>query len=112
VTLKIMRAEVLSNPLGEIPEVAIPRELLEYVPARGPCTCSSIQDYSIERGPNGSHLCLVSHLAGLSILSMLDSPGRMAGSRRLRCDLAKKIAKQIVGGVELMHTAGFVHGGP
>jgi len=114
VTLKVMRAEVSSKPVEEVPELAIPRKLLEYIQARGSVVHSNIQtlkDHFTENGPNGSHLCLVSELAGPSILSLSDSPGRVIGSRRLRSDLARKVAKQVTCAVELMHTAGFVHGG-
>jgi len=61
----------------------------------------------MEKGPNGSHLCLVYQFAGPSVLSM---SGAMA-SGRLRKDLAKKVAKQLVRAVALLHTIGFVHGG-
>ncbi|KIM46980.1 hypothetical protein M413DRAFT_63939 [Hebeloma cylindrosporum] len=113
VTLKVVRADVSSKPVDQVPELGVPRKLLEYVQERGPVVRSNIQtvqDHFMEDGPNGSHLCLVYQLAGPSILSMSDSPGRTIGSRRLRSDLARKVAKQVVGAVELMHTAGFVHG--
>jgi len=42
---------------------------------------------------------------------MSDSPGRVAGNRRLRSDLAGKVAMQVASVVKLMHTAGYVHGG-
>ncbi|KAG5649973.1 hypothetical protein H0H81_001274, partial [Sphagnurus paluster] len=108
-----MRADMSSKPVDEIPELAIPKKVLEYIRARHPVPRSNIQtieDYFIENGPNGSHFCLVSHFAGPSILSMSDSPGRVIGSRRLRRDLARKVAKQLTGAVELIHSAGFVHG--
>ncbi|RDB29753.1 Serine/threonine-protein kinase SRPK [Hypsizygus marmoreus] len=113
VTLKVMRAEVSSKPVDEIPELAVPLKLSEYIQANGPVARSNIQtpeDHFTESGPNGSHLCLVYQLAGPSILSMSDSPGRVAGSRRLRKDLARNVAKQVARAVNLMHTAGFVHG--
>ncbi|KAF8962533.1 kinase-like domain-containing protein [Flammula alnicola] len=113
VTLKVMGAEVSSKPADEIPELAVPLKLSEYIQAQCPVARSNIQtveDHFTENGPNGSHLCLVSQLAGPSILSMSDCPGRVIGSRRLRGDLARKVAKQAVYAVELMHTAGFVHG--
>jgi hypothetical protein len=42
---------------------------------------------------------------------MSDSPGRVAGSRRLRADLARKVAKQTAMMIHHMHSAGVVHGG-
>ncbi|KAF8810776.1 kinase-like protein [Phlegmacium glaucopus] len=112
-TLKVMRAEVSSKSVDEIPDLAVPLKLSEYIQAKGAVARSNIQtpeDYFTENGPNGSHLCLVYQLAGPSVQSMLDCPGRVAGSRRLRKDLAKKVAKQVVCTVEFMHTFGFVHG--
>ncbi|KAF5383682.1 hypothetical protein D9615_003640 [Tricholomella constricta] len=113
VTLKVMRAEDSSKPVGDIPDLAVPLKLSEYLHAKGPVARSNIQtpeDYFTENGPNGSHLCLVYELAGPSILSMADCPGRVIGSRRLRKDLARKVIKQLVCAVELMHTGSFVHG--
>jgi len=43
--------------------------------------------------------------------SMSDSPGRVSGSKRLRADLARKVAKQTARAVDLFHAAGLVHGG-
>jgi serine/threonine-protein kinase SRPK3 len=114
VTLKVMRANVSLKPVDEIPELVVPRKVVDYIRAQDPVPSANMQiieDHFIENGPNGSHFCFVSELAGPSILSMSDSPGRVIGSRRLRRDLARKVARQVVGVVELMHSAGFVHGG-
>ena len=63
-------------------------------------------------GPNGTHLCLVFPLAGPSVHGMsFGREGRTEGSRRLRADLARKVAKQTAAVMELMHSAGLVHGG-
>jgi len=42
---------------------------------------------------------------------MSDCPGRVSGSRRLRADLVRKVAKQTAAVLELMHSAAIVHGG-
>jgi acetyl esterase/lipase len=42
---------------------------------------------------------------------MSDSPGRVSGSRRLRGDLARKVAKETAKAIYCMHGAGWVHGG-
>jgi serine/threonine-protein kinase SRPK3 len=110
VALKVLRADVSSERFNELPELVVPLRLSEYIQARGPVACSKIQvpeDYFMEKGPNGSHLCLVYQLAGPSILSI---SGAMTGGR-LRKDLAKKVAKQLVCAVALLHAVGFVHGG-
>jgi serine/threonine-protein kinase SRPK3 len=68
----------------------------------------------IEHGPNGSHLCVVSEIAGPSISDVYSNAhvtGRTLGSVRLRADLALKIAGQVARFVHAMHTAGCVHGG-
>ena len=108
-TIKVMRAEVsFINSIDEAPELSVPLSISSLVPG---ANIQTLQDYFVVVGPNGSHFCLVYQLAGPSILSMSFSPGRVAGSRRLRKDLAKKVAKQLACAVELMHNCGFVHGG-
>ncbi|KXN81007.1 Serine/threonine-protein kinase SRPK [Leucoagaricus sp. SymC.cos] len=95
VTLKALRADVSSSKApSEIPELDISQKLRVSLP---PC-------------PNGSHLFLIFPLAGPNILAMSDSPGRTAGSRRLRADLAKKVAKQTATMIHHMHCTGIVHG--
>ena len=114
VTMKLIGAEASSKYADEIPELAVPQKLSEYVQANPPLAPPNIQtlkDHFKENGPSGSHLCLVYDLCGPSILSMSDSPGRVAGNRRLRSDLARKVAMQVASVVKLMHTAGYVHGG-
>lgn len=106
VTLKAVRADAsdIHNPALTIPEV---------LRAASP-SCSNIQTVNhhfFEQGPNGTQLFLVSRFAGPSILAMSDCPGRVAGSRRLRADLARKAVKQIANTVHCMHRAGVVHGG-
>ena len=109
VTIKVMRASLSSNNLiEEVPELGVPLSISSLVPG---AKVQTPKDYFVEVGPNGSHLCLVYPLAGPSILAMSFSPGRVAGSRRLRKDLAKKVAKQLACTVGVMHNSGFVHGG-
>ncbi|THH03801.1 hypothetical protein EW145_g5996 [Phellinidium pouzarii] len=102
ITLKAMRADA-SNACTSaltVPEMLRP-------------SCAGIQTvdhHFFVQGPNGSHLFLVSPFAGPSILAMSDCPGRTAGSRRLRADLARKVAKQIATTIHRMHHVGVVHG--
>ena len=108
--LKVLRADVSSERLDELPELGVPLRFSGYVQARGPVACSKIQvpeDYFMEKGPNGSHLCLVYQLAGPSIPSI---SGAMT-SGRLQKDLAKKVAKQLICAVAFWHAVGFVRGG-
>ena len=107
VAIKVMRSDS-SSSIKENPEWSIPRYLSSLDPG---ARIQIPQDYFIEHGPNGSHLCLVYQLAGPSILSMSFCAGRYEGSRRLKKDLAMKVAKQLVCTVELIHNSGFAHGG-
>ncbi|KAF7800097.1 hypothetical protein EIP86_011341 [Pleurotus ostreatoroseus] len=105
VTLKVVRADAsdIRNPALTIPGI---------LQAANP-SCSGIQTvdhHFFVKGPNGSHLVLASQFAGPSILAMSDCPGRVFGSKRLRADLARKVAKQVATALHYMHSAGVVHG--
>ena len=95
---------------GLNPELVVPKSLQVAFPGFSGYF-QTIEDHFIVRGPNGSHLILISPLAGPSFLAMSDSPGRVSGSRRLRGDLARKVAKETAKAVYCMHRAGWVHGG-
>ena len=106
VTIKGMRAEVSSNnSVEEVPELSVPLSVSSHGPG---ANIQTPKDISWKFGPNGSHLCLIYRLAGPNILSMSFSPGRVAGSRHLQKDPAKKVAKQLARAVELVHARGFV----
>uniref|UniRef100_A0A0W0G6R6 non-specific serine/threonine protein kinase n=1 Tax=Moniliophthora roreri TaxID=221103 RepID=A0A0W0G6R6_MONRR len=110
VTLKVMRADLSSRtvPVDKAPELAVPK----FIAAASHSTpaIQIVEDHFTETGPNGTHLCIVSQLAGPSISTMSECPGRVSGSRRLRGSLARKAAKAVAEVVALMHSAGFVHG--
>jgi serine/threonine-protein kinase SRPK3 len=107
VTLKALRADISCN---ETPELVVPRSLQAAFPDSSG-DFQTIEDHFIVHGPNGTHLFLISPLAGPSVLAMSDSPGRVSGSRRLRGDLARKVAKETTRAIYCMHSAGWVHGG-
>jgi len=114
VTLKVMSAEQSSKPTSEIPDLYVPKALEKFCrtmhhPGRERLLFT--KDHFLHKGPNGSHLCLISPVAGPSLSSMLECPGRVLGSRRLRADLARKAALQVATAVDLLHSAGVVHGG-
>lgn len=109
VTLKAMRADASSSPPSEIPTLAIPEMLQAALPPS--VGIQTVEDHFLVKGPNGSHLFIVFPLAGPSIVAMSDCPGRTSGSRRLRADLARKVAKQITTAIYHIHRAGVVHGG-
>lgn len=110
-TLKAMRADISSQSPGEIPELAISQTLIQSLPPSHSADFQPVDHHFLVQGPNGSHRFLIYPLAGPSILAMCDSPGRVAGSRRLRADLARKVAKQTATTLHHMHSAGVVHGG-
>ena len=115
VALKILPAYNSTKPQDEIEELVISRKLEALIASTHHAARHNIQtikDSFIEEGPNGTHLCLVSELAGQSVCAMsFPGGGRLEGSTRLRGDLARKVAKQTATVMELMHSAGLVHGG-
>ena len=57
VTTKVMRTELLSNnSIKEVPELCVPLSVSSLVPG---VNVQTPQDYFMQVGPNGSHLCLV-----------------------------------------------------
>ena len=110
VALKALRADVSFKPPNETPELVVPRSFKAAFSDSGG-NYQTIEDHFVVRGPNGTHLFLISPLAGgPSVSAMLDCPGRVSGSRRLRGDLGRKVAKQTANAIYRMHSAGWVHG--
>ncbi|KAJ7619573.1 kinase-like domain-containing protein [Roridomyces roridus] len=105
VTLKAMRADVSSKSPNDLPEIAIPKSL-QAAFREGNNDFQTVQDHFMVQGPNGNHRFLISPLAGPSVLAMLQSPS----ARRLRRDLAVKVAKQTTSALRRMHSLGFAHG--
>jgi hypothetical protein len=106
-----MGADVpLSKLPNEIPELAISQNLRASLPPSEYVDFQTVDHHFAVQGPNGSHVFLIFPLAGPSILAMSGSPGRTAGSRRLRADLARKAAKQVAMMMHHMHVTGIVHG--
>ncbi|KAH8676395.1 kinase-like domain-containing protein [Tricladium varicosporioides] len=71
---------------------------------------TSLLDQFTINGPNGTHVCLVSDVAGPSVTALTNCPGKTLGSRRLRADLARKIAKQTVEALKFIHSHQLCHG--
>ncbi len=115
VALKVLAAYISTKPKDEIEELVISRKLDDLIASTHNAARHNIQtikDSFIEEGPNGTHVCLVSELAGPSIRAMsFSGGGRLQGSTRLRGDLAREVAKQTAMVMELMHSAGLIHGG-
>jgi serine/threonine-protein kinase SRPK3 len=115
VALKVLPAYESTKPKDEIEELVISQKLDALIASTHHAARQNIQtikDSFIEEGPNGTHVCLVSELAGPSVRAMsFSGGGRLEGSTRLRGDLAREVAKQTATVMELMHSAGLVHGG-
>ena len=108
VSLKVLTAETSRQQKG----LRLLRHLDEYV-QDGPWRRSiiAILDDFIIDGPNGTHLCYVSQPRGPSLSAISDSPGEIAGTRRLRAPVARKLARQLAKAVSFIHNVGIVHGG-
>lgn len=65
------------------------------------------------QGPNGRHNCLAMEVAGPSLDLLYNVPehGYIAGSRRLRADLAHRVMRQVVEAVHFLHSHELCHGG-
>lgn len=108
VALKILRAEE-SKILTEL-EIL---EKLENGPSDQPGKihiASLLSKFNFD-GPNGHHLCLVSEVPGSSITTINNCPGKQAGNNRLRADISRKVARQIVEALSFIHSQGLCHGG-
>jgi len=107
VALKILSAAQSSRPKDEIADIVVPATLYTFAYhnlARH--NVLAVMDHFEVHGPNGMHLCIISQFAGPSLLSM----SQLGWSKRLRGDLARKVAKQVATVVEFMHFTGFIHG--
>jgi len=112
VTLKAIRADVPSSKVpSEIPELVVSQKLRASLTLSESVDFQTVDHHFFVQGPNGSHLFLIFPLAGPSIHAVSDSPGRAAGSRRLRAVLARKVAIQTALTIHRMHCSGIVHGG-
>jgi serine/threonine-protein kinase SRPK3 len=120
VCLKVVSSAESQHDVEGSAEVQIPRAL-RHSPALSGETRDFVRAHLLptaepfmEEGPNGSHLCLVSEVAGPSISDIYGNiamSGRFPGSVRLRFDLAHAVASQVARFIHAMHTAGCVHGG-
>lgn len=111
VSLKIIMSEASEKDCNEL---NILRHLKESRSNKTP----QVSDYILDPlnvfcvdGPNGSHVCLVSQFAGPSLTQISFSPGQPGGSRRLRGELARRVAAQLSLAVDHLHSSGVVHGG-
>ena len=112
VALKILAARLSRD----CPEVEILRRLRESKEINqdgegGKRYVMSMLDHFWIVGPNGNHLCVVSEVGGPSIKMFNECPGLANGSRRLRGQVARKVALQATEGLAYIHSTGTVHGG-
>lgn len=105
VALKIITAEASCD----CPELKILQYLEKSTCEQpGRAYIASILDYFQIEGPNGTHICLVSKVDGPSIDQVCSHRGR---SRRLRGDVARRLAGQAVQALAYLHSNDIVHGG-
>ncbi len=109
VAFKILAARLSKD----CPEVEILRRLRNSneQEGKGREYVMSLFDHFYIEGPNGKHLCVVSGVGGPSIKQFNDCPGFKSGSRRLRGEVARKVALQATEGLAFIHATGVVHGG-
>lgn len=86
VSLKILASEASSSCPDIETHQALEKSSLDH-PGRQHILSPS--DHFTLQGPSGSHLCLVSQIAGPSISDLSYCPGRVAGYRRLRSDITR-----------------------
>ena len=108
VSLKVLTADASRQPT----ELELLRRLDERAQASPwrSNIIATVDDFMIG-GPNGTHMCYVSQPVGPSLSAISDSPGEIAGTRRLRAPLARKFARQLAKAVSFIHDVGIVHGG-
>jgi serine/threonine-protein kinase SRPK3 len=110
VCLKVLRADQSPTHCEDAADVAIPKAVASLNPAIHNRLLIADKCF-IERGPNGSHLCVASDVAGPNLASIFECPGRVIGNRRLRAEYSRRVAKQVTEFVHEMHSAGYAHGG-
>jgi len=108
VSLKVLTAEA-SQQQKELKMLQYLEDRAQGDPRRH-SILSILDNFSIQ-GPNGTHMYYVSPVGGPSISQLSDSPGQVAGSRRLHARLARKLAEQLANAVLLLHSLGIAHGG-
>jgi serine/threonine-protein kinase SRPK3 len=111
VSIKIMSASTYKFPPTAVPwEQKVSQTIRDFAAHRGR---NDVRSYVLftyssftEVGPNGTHTCLVSSVAGPNLHHTC-----CFGHGVFRTDLARKICRQVTEVVQLIHAAGYVHGG-
>ncbi|KAJ3890703.1 kinase-like domain-containing protein [Lentinula edodes] len=100
VTIKALRADAskINSPELVVPTLMPSSESFDFY--------RKVEDNFVVNGPNGSHMFIVYAFAGPSVRAISKTPE----NRRLRADLARKIAAQASSVLQRIHHAGFIHG--
>ncbi|KAF8339303.1 hypothetical protein F5887DRAFT_1232706, partial [Amanita rubescens] len=105
VALEILPAAQSSRLKDEIVDIVVPSPLYAFATALHSSACHNIlavKDHFMVQGPNGQHLCIISQVAGPSVLFMSRTEMRLAGSKRLRGEEGGK-ANRHRGGIHAFH---------
>ena len=110
---KLVSLKVLTSQASlQRKELLILRHLDEHIQSDlGRNSIVIVLDHFTFEGPNGAHLCHVSQVGGPSLSAISNSPGKIVGTHRLCASLARKVARQLVNAIGLLHDGGVVHGG-
>ncbi|KAJ3934541.1 MAG: kinase-like domain-containing protein [Lentinula lateritia] len=100
VTIKALRADAfkINSPELVVPTLMSSSESFDFY--------RKVEDNFVVNGPNGTHMFIIYAFAGPSVRAISEFPE----NRRLRADLARKIAAQASSALQRIHRAGFIHG--
>lgn len=76
-------------------------------PSTGASLIPAVKDYFAIEGPNGTHSCLVTTLAGCSLADSKEEGGRGL----FQLDVARSLAVQLILAISFIHSQGYCHGG-
>ena len=108
VSLKVLTAEASRQPTELRMAQQLEKRLQGTKLRRNLLSC--LDSFTVD-GSNGTHLCYVSQIGGPTLSSMSDSPGEIAGTRRIAAPLARKLAQQLASLISEIHDIDIVHGG-
>ncbi|KAH7322406.1 serine protein kinase [Stachybotrys elegans] len=109
--VKILKSEVSPSSV----ELKLLRHLAQVAPLDSPRYITQLFDEFEQRGPNGTHKCLVFEPMGPTVNSMVEElpqfkPRKWGMKIRYPPQMARSILKQSLQALELLHQNGIAHG--